>query len=61
MACKGTRVSQKEKQKMWQLYEELGSYKAVAKKMRRCSDTVARYVREYEIAVGVASYIIDRE
>lgn len=61
MACKGTRVTQKEKQKMWQLYKDLGSYKLVAKKIRRSPDTVARYVREYEIAVGVAGYIIDRE
>lgn len=57
MACKGTRVTQKEKMKMWQLYKELGSYKAVAKKVRRCPDTVARYVREYEIAAGVVNYM----
>lgn len=61
MACKGTRVSQKEKLKMWQLFQELGSYKAVGKRMHRCPDTVAKYVREYEIATGVAGYILERE
>lgn len=57
MACKGTRVTQKEKLKMWQLYQDLGSYKAVGKKLRRSPDTVARYVREYEIATGLIGYI----
>lgn len=60
MACKGTRVTQKEKLKMWQLYQDLGSYKAVAKKVRRCPETVARYVREFEIATSVADHIINR-
>ena len=60
MGCKGTRVTEKEKKKMWDLYQILGCYKAVGKRMHRCPDTVARYVREYEIAVGVAGYIIDR-
>lgn len=59
MARKGTRVTQKEKLKMWQLYQELGTYKAVSKKLRRSPDTVARYVREYEIAYGVTSYLRD--
>ena len=58
MACKGTRVAEKEKKRMWELYQELGSYKAVGKKMRRCPDTVARYVREYEIAIGVTNYML---
>ena len=31
---KGTRVTQKEKEKMWQLYQQLGSFKKVAKKMQ---------------------------
>lgn len=60
MSCKGTRVAQKEKLKMWQLYQDLGSYKAVAKKVRRCPETVARYVREFEIATGMADIIINR-
>ena len=60
MATKGTRVTQKEKEKMWQLYQQLGSFKKVAKKLRRCPDTVSRYVREYEAAVGAASYILNQ-
>ncbi|MCI9188128.1 MAG: helix-turn-helix domain-containing protein [Lachnospiraceae bacterium] len=59
--AKGTRVTQKEKEKMWRLYQELGSFKDVAKKMRRSPDTVSRHVREYEAAVGAAGYILNQE
>lgn len=45
MACKGTKVSPKEAEKMWKLYQELGSYKLVAKKLHRDADTVSRHVR----------------
>ena len=55
--AKGTRVTQKEKEKMWRLYQQFGSFKIVAKKTRRCPDTVSRYVREYEAAVNAAGYI----
>lgn len=58
--AKGTRVTQKEKEKMWQLYQQLGSLKKVAKKMRRDVGTVSRYVHEYEAAVGAASYILNQ-
>ena len=61
MAAKGTKVSQKEKEKMWKLYQELRTYTAVARKMRRSPDTVSRYVHEYETAVSVAGYIINSE
>lgn len=57
MAAKGTRVTQREKRKMWELYQALGSYAAVAKKLRRNRDTVARYVREYETALQVAQIL----
>jgi hypothetical protein len=49
--AKGTRVTQREKNKMYELYQVLGSYSLVAKKMRRCPSTVARYVSEIESAV----------
>lgn len=52
--AKGTRVTQREKQKMWVLYQDLGSYKAVAKKMKRSPDTVAKYVSQKEAEVSVA-------
>ena len=42
---------------MWELYQQLGTYKAVAKRLRRSPDTVSRYVHEYETALGVANYL----
>lgn len=45
---------------MWELYQELGSYTKVGKKMRRNADTVSRYVQEYESSMKVAHAIIDR-
>ena len=59
MAAKGTRVTQQEKEKMWQLYQEVGSFVKVAKKMERSPDTVSRYVHEYEAAVGAAGYVLN--
>ena len=61
MAAKGTRVSQREKRRMWELYQQLGSYKKVAKKMRRSRDTVAKYVLEYETALKVANLLTETE
>lgn len=58
--AEGTRVTQREKEKMWKLYQEVGSFAKVAKKMRRDPDTVSRYVREYEVAVSTAGYIINK-
>ena len=58
--AKGTRVTQREKEKMWQLYQEVGSFAKVAKKMQRSPDTVSRYVREYEAAVTAAGYILNK-
>lgn len=57
MAAKGTKVSQQEKKKMWELYQQLRSFKAVGKRLRRSPDTVSRYVHEYETALGVANYL----
>ena len=59
MAAKGTRVTQQEKEKMWQLYQEVGSFVKVAKKMQRSPDTVSRYVHEYEAAVSAASVVLN--
>ena len=59
MAAKRTRVTQREKEKMWQLYQEVGSFAKVAKKMQRSPDTVSRYVREYEAAVSAASVVMN--
>lgn len=59
MAAKGTRVTQKEKEKMWQLFQDGHSFVKIGKKLRRSPDTVSRYVREYEAAVGAASVVIN--
>ena len=58
MAAKGTRVTQKEKEKMWQLFQDGNSFVKIGKKLRRNPDTVSRYVREYEAAVGAVSVIL---
>lgn len=57
--AKRTRVTQQEKEKMWQLCNELGSFSKVAKKLNRSPDTVSRYVHEYEAAVGAASVVMN--
>lgn len=57
MSAKGTRVTKREKRRMWELYQEYESFSVVAKKMRRSPDTVSRYVREYEAAYGVAQIL----
>lgn len=59
MACKGTKVTKREMNKMWALYQDLGSYKAVAKKMKRSPDTVAKYVSRVEAVVNTAQTDID--
>ena len=61
MAAKGTKVLQREKKKMWEWYQILGSYTKVAKKMHRSPDTVSRYVNEYESSLKVAQAIIDKD
>ena len=51
------RVTEQEKEKMWQFYQKHGSYAKVAKLMKRDRSTVARYVSEYEAAVRAAGYM----
>lgn len=50
-------VTEIEKQRMWQLYQELGTFVAVAKKMKRDPATVSRHVHAYEAAVGAAKFV----
>ena len=59
MAAKGTRVTQREKEKMWQFYQDGNSFVKIGKKLRRSSDTVSRYVHEYEAAVSAAGYVLN--
>lgn len=53
------RVTQQEKEKMWQLYQKHGSFKKVADIMNRHYSTVSRHVREYEAAVSAASMVLN--
>lgn len=59
--AKRTRVTLQEKEQMWQLYNQLGSYAKVAKKLHRSSDTVSRYVREHEAAVNAVRVVMDAQ
>ena len=43
---------------MWRLYQTLGSYTKVAKKVKRNPDTVSKYVKEYEAAVRAAGVVL---
>ena len=47
-----TRVTQVEKDLMWELYQKYGSFKKVADIMGRGRDTVSRYVHEREAAIN---------
>ena len=53
------RVTQKEKEKMWELYQEGKTFVAIGKKLGRCADTVSRYVHEYEAAVNAAGMVLN--
>lgn len=55
------RVTEQEKEKMWQLYQKHGSYAKVAKLTNRDRSTVARYVSEYETVVRAVGYIRNRK
>ena len=47
--AKGTKVTQKEIEKMWVLYTEQNlTFKQIGKKMRRNPDTVSKYVHQLE-------------
>jgi IS30 family transposase len=55
------RVTQAEKERMWQLYQKCGSIQEVAKMVNRCRSTVSRYVHEYEAAVTATGYILNAQ
>ena len=61
MMAKGTRVTQQEKEKMWQLYQDGNSFVKIGKKLRRSPDTVSRYVHEHEAAVNAVRVVIDAQ
>lgn len=53
------RVTEKEKRRMWELYQKYGSYKKVARIMHRSPDTVSRHVREYEASIAGMERMMD--
>lgn len=55
------RVTQQEKETMWKLYQNLGTFKAVAKKLHRDPATVSRHIHEYEAAVNTAGIILKQK
>lgn len=57
--AKGTRVTQQEKEKMWQLYQDGNSFVKIGKKLRRSPDTVSRYVHEHEAAVNAVRVVLN--
>ena len=59
--AKGTRVTQQEKEKMWQLYQDGNSFVKIGKKLRRSPDTVSRYVHEHEAAVNAVRVVIEAQ
>ena len=54
-----TRVTQVEKDLMWELYQKYGSFKEVAKIMGRSRETGARYVHEREAAVNAVRVVME--
>lgn len=56
MACKGTRVTETEIDRMVELYEKCGSFKTVGKKLRRSPDTVSKYIAQRRVVKQVANF-----
>ena len=54
-----TRVTQVEKDLMWELYQKCGNFKEVARIMGRSRETVSRYVHERQAAVNAASVVLN--
>ena len=54
-------VSEKEAQRMWDLYQKLGTYTAVAKRMRRSAETVSRHVVRVEASIGTAKSMFEAQ
>ena len=59
--AKGTRVTQQEKEKMWQFYQDGNSFVKIGKKLHRSPDTVSRYVHEREAAVNAVRVVVEAQ
>ena len=51
-----TRTTEFEKELIRKLYQKYGVIKTVAEKVGRSTNTVSRYVREYEAAIRAAGW-----
>lgn len=58
MAKKGSRVTQTEAKKMYQLYQGCGSIAQVAATMRRDRGTVSRHIHAYEASLNAPEITI---
>ena len=56
-----TRVTQVEKDLMWELYQKCGSFKEVARIMGHSRETVSRYVHEREAAVNAVRVVVEAQ
>ena len=54
-------VSETEAKKMLDLYQKLGTYAAVAKRMRRSAETVSRHVARLQASIGTATSILEAQ
>lgn len=55
------RVTQIEKDLMWELYKQGYSIGTIADTMGRGRSTVSRYVREREVAINMARVVMDAQ
>lgn len=60
MGAKGTKVTSREKKRMWELYQLGLTFSTIGKKMRRSPDTISRYVHEYEASLNVANLLTQK-
>ena len=60
MGAKGTKVTSREKKRMWELYQMGLTFSAIGKKMRRSPDTISRYVHQYEASLNLAKLLTQK-
>ncbi len=62
---KGSRITPEEIKEMVTLYDQLGTYAAVAKKMGRSADSVSKYIKKLKrhdnMAVALAALIREKK
>lgn len=58
MSKKGSKVTQQEAKKMWELYQKCSSVVAVARTMKRDRGTVSKHIAAYEASINTASVLL---